>query len=172
MMERQGVVTLNGTPQILLGPELKPGERAPEFSLVDGSMKLHTIAEFKGKVKLISTVLSLETPVCSAQTKKFDEELGEIGDAVVPITVSMDLPFTQARFCSENKVKHLVLSDHRDARFGSGYGVLIKDLRALCRAIFVVNRDGIITYVEYVREVGSNPDYARAIAAVKEAMKA
>lgn len=172
MIERPGAVTLKGAPQTLLGPELKPGERAPEFALVDGEMKTRTLSEFKGKTKLISVVMSLDTGICSAQTKKFDEELSKLGNNVEAITVSMDLPFTQEKFCTENKVKHTVLSDHREAKFGTSYGTLIKDLRMLCRAIFVVNREGIVTYSEYVKEIGSDPDFDKAIEALKAAIAA
>lgn len=172
MIERPSVVTLGGVPQILLGPELKPGERAPEFSLVDKDMKVRSISEFKGKVKLISTLLSVSTGICTQQTKKFDGELASLGNGVAALTVSMDLPYTQLNFCSENGVKHTVLSDHREAKFGTTYGVLMKENRMLCRAIFVVNREGIVTYSEYVKEVGTLPDFDKALQAVKDALAA
>lgn len=172
MIERSQAVTLKGANMTLLGPELKPGERAPEFSLVDTDLKTRTMSEFKGKVRLISVVLSLDTGICSEQTRKFDEELAAFGDSASAITVSMDLPFSQGRFCSQNTVKHTVLSDHRDAKFGVAYGVLVKELRVLCRAIFVVNREGIVTYSEYVKEIDSNPNYEKALDAVKAAISA
>lgn len=169
MIERSGAVTLSGQAMTLVGPELKAGERAPEFSLLDSSLKAHTLGEFKGKVKLISVVPSLDTEVCSLQTKRFDKEVGEMGEGVAAITVSMDLPFAQGRFCGANSINSLVLSDHREARFGTSYGVLIKEMRLLARSVFVVNKEGIITHVEYVKEVTSHPNYDKALEALKAA---
>ncbi len=169
MIERSAATTIKGQPFTLAGPELKPGERAPEFSLVDGEGKTHTLAEFKGKAKLISVINSVDTGICSEQTQKFDKEVGELGDGVAAMTVSLDLPFALSRFCGAHGIKHLVLSDHREAKFCTSYGVLIKELRLPSRTIFVVSKEGILTYVEYVKEVASHPNYEKALEALKAA---
>jgi len=172
MIERSGAITMKGSSMTLVGPELKPGERAPEFSLLDSGLKARTLSEFKGKAKLISVVPSLDTEICSAQTRKFDEEVGKMGDGVAVITVSMDLPFAQGRFCGANSINSLVLSDHAFAKFGTSYGVLIKELRLLARAVFVVSKEGIITYCEYVKEAATHPNYDKALAELKSAESA
>ena len=167
MEKRTGIVTLRGNPVTLLGPEKKVGDRAPDFTLLDGSLQPVRLADFAGKTKLISVVPSLDTPICELQTKRFHEEAGRLPDTVAVLTVSMDLPFAQKRFCTTHGIERLrVLSDHRDAAFGLAYGVLIEEVRLLTRSIFVVDPADTIRYVEIVPEVSAHPDYAAALAAL------
>jgi thiol peroxidase len=167
-MERPGAVTFKGQPLTLVGPELKPGEKAPDFTIIDQSLQPASLKDYAGKVILLSVVPSLDTGICSAQTKRFNEEAAQLPEDVVILTVSMDLPFAQARFCgAENIDRVKVLSDHRDASFAQAYGTLVKELRLESRAIFVIDRDGTIRYVEYVPEIASHPNYDAALQAVK-----
>jgi len=168
-MERAGATTLKGNPLTLIGPELKPGDSAPDFTLVDGGLKTVTLSDTGKNVRIISVVPSLDTPVCDAQTKRFNEEAGKLSGVDI-ITVSMDLPFAQKRWCGAfgvDKVK--MLSDHRDGSFGSHYGTLIKELRIESRAIFVVDRNNQIRHAEYVKEVADFPNYEAALSAAKSA---
>ena len=171
-MERLGATTLRGNPLTLVGPELKPGDAAPDFSLVDGSLKPVSLADTTGHVRIISVVPSLDTPVCDAQTKRFNEEAASLPGIDI-LTVSMDLPFAQKRWCGAfgvDKVK--MLSDHKDASFGSHYGTLIKELRIESRAIFVLDRNNQVRHAEYVREVADHPDYEAALRAARNAFAA
>jgi len=168
-VERAGATTLKGNPLTLIGPELKPGDSAPDFTLVDGGLKTVTLSDTGKNVRIISVVPSLDTPVCDAQTKRFNEEAGKLSGVDI-ITVSMDLPFAQKRWCGAfgvDKVK--MLSDHRDGSFGSHYGTLIKELRIESRAIFVVDRNNQIRHAEYVKEVADFPNYEAALSAAKSA---
>ena len=166
-MERPGATTLKGNPMTLIGPELKVGDTAPDFSVVDGSLKEVTLAGTGGTTRIFSVVPSLDTPVCDAQTKRFNEESVKLPGVDI-FTVSMDLPFAQKRFCNSFAVDHIkMLSDHKDGSFGQAYGTLIKELRIHSRAIFVVGPDNKIKYVEYVPEVGSHPNYEAVLAAVR-----
>lgn len=165
VLERPEAVTLRGKPFTLLGRELQPGEAAPEFTLVGAGLVSVSLNESAGTVRLISCVPSLDTPVCSLETKRWEERRAELGDLTM-LTVSMDLPFAQSRWCAANGVTHQMLSSHQNRQFAVDYGVLIKELRLLDRAIFVLDRDGTIRHVEYVREVSSEPDYERAVAAI------
>src|ERR1700680_3751343 len=140
-MERSAATTLRGNPMTLVGPELKAGDKAPDFQAVDNSLKPVTLATTGNGVRIFSVVPSLDTPVCDAQTKRFNEEAGKLPDLSI-ITVSMDLPFAQKRWCNDFQVdKVKMLSDHKDGSFGANYGTLIKELRIESRAIFVVDRD-------------------------------
>lgn len=166
-MERQGATTLQGNPMTLVGPELKAGDTAPEFHVIDSSLKPVSLEATAGKTRIFSVVPSLDTPVCDAQTRRFNEEAGKLGDVDI-YTVSMDLPFAQKRFCNSFALDNVkMLSDHRDASFGSAYGTLIKELRILSRAIFVVDPENRIKYVEYVPEVADFPNYEAALEAAK-----
>ena len=169
MGERRNAVTFKGKPLTLIGPALKPGDKAPAFSCLDAELKPVCLGDFKGKVLLIASVPSLDTPVCNLETIRFNAEAAKLpADKVALLTVSMDLPFAQARFCSTEGVKNLkVASDHKDAIFGNNYGTLIKQLRLLSRAIFIVDSKGRLAYVQYVKEVSEHPDYDAALAAVK-----
>jgi thiol peroxidase len=171
-MERPGATTMRGNPLTLIGPELKTGDTAPDFSLVDNGLKNVTLKDTGSHVRIISVVPSLDTPVCDAQTKRFNEEASKLPDVDI-LTVSMDLPFAQKRWCGAfgvDKVK--MLSDHRDGSFGTNYGTLIKDLRIESRAIFVLDQNNKIRHVEYVKEVGDFPNYEAALSAAKSAAAA
>ncbi len=166
-MERAGAATLMGNPVTLIGPELKPGDPAPDFSLIDSNLKPVRLADTAGKTRIFSVLPSLDTPVCDAQTKRFNEEAAKLADIDI-YTVSMDLPFAQKRFCNSFALDHVkMLSDHREGSFGEGWGTLIKDLRIMSRAIFVVSPDNEVKYVEYVPEVADSPNFEAALAAAK-----
>ena len=153
----------------MLGPELKPGDSAPDFQAVDNSLKPVTLASTGNGVRIFSVVPSLDTPVCDAQTKRFEEEAGKLANLSI-YTISMDLPFAQKRWCGAFGVDHVkMISDHREGSFGNAYGTLIKDLRILSRAIFVIDPHNKIRYVEYVKEVGDHPNYEAALGAAKAA---
>lgn len=167
--ERTGVATLKGNPITLLGPELKVGDRAPDFTLNKDLVTEVSLADYADKIKLISVVPSLDTGVCDAQTRRFNEEAAGLGDEVAILTVSVDLPFAQARWCGAAEVdKVITLSDYKTNAFGEAYGVLIKELRLDMRAIFVVDKNDTIQYVEYLKEMTDHPNYDAAIAAVKQ----
>ena len=168
-MERPGATTLRGDPKTLIGPELKPGDPAPDFNVVDSNLKPVTLAATGHQVRIFSVIPSLDTPVCDAQTKRFNEEAGKLPNVDI-FTVSMDLPFAQKRWCGAfgvDKVK--MLSDHKDGSFGSQYGTLIKELRIESRAIFVLDKDNKIKHDEYVKEVADFPNYESALAAARAA---
>jgi thiol peroxidase len=168
-MDRSGATTLRGNPLTVVGPELKAGEKAPNFKAVDDSLKTLDLAGTGPGVRIFSVVPSLDTPVCDAQTKRFNEEAGKLPDVKI-YTFSMDLPFAQKRWCGAFGVDHVkMVSDHRDGSFGEAYGTLIKDLRILSRAIFVVDKNNLIRYVEYVKEVGDHPNYEAALSAARTA---
>ena len=161
-----------GNPMTLLGPELKAGDKAPDFSAVDNGLKPVDLAATGNGVRVFSVVPSLDTPVCDMQTKRFNDEAGKLGDITI-YTVSMDLPFAQKRWCGAFGVDHVkMLSDHRDGSFGQAYGTLIKELRILSRAIFVVDKNNVIRHAEYVKEVSEHPNYDAAMAAARAAATA
>lgn len=169
MQERSGIVTMKGNPVTLLGSELQVGDKAPDFVAIDNDLNPVGFDSYRGKVCIISSVPSLDTPVCDMETRRFNDEAGRLGDNVEILTISMDLPFAQKRWCGAAGVdKVQTLSDHRDAAFGQAYGVLLKDLRLLARAVFVVDKEGTIRYLELVKEIASEPDYDSALKAVKE----
>jgi thiol peroxidase len=165
--ERTGVATIKGNPLTLIGQEIKIGDKAPDFKVNKDLMTQVSLHDYDGKVKLISVVPSLDTGVCDAQTRRFNVEAAKLGDKVTVLTVSMDLPFAQARWCGAAGVDQVVtLSDYKDASFGVAYGVLIKELRLLMRSIFVVDADNNVQYVEYLSEMTNPPDFDKALAAV------
>jgi thiol peroxidase len=169
-MERENAVTLKGNPFTLVGPELKVGDPAPEFETIGKDLQPVTLADTGDGVRVFSVVPSLDTPVCDAQSRRFSQEAAQLSDVTI-YTISMDLPFAQSRWCGVAGIENLtMLSDHRGAVFGSNYGTLIKELRLDCRAIFVVDQEGTLRHVEYVREVAEHPDYEAALEAV-QAMK-
>ncbi|MCS6850500.1 MAG: thiol peroxidase [Gemmataceae bacterium] len=171
MQKRANAVTFKGSPLTLVGPELKVGDPAPDFTCLSG-LDLVTLAQTPAKARLFSVVPSLDTPICNEQTRKFDQAIAELKDKVACYTVSLDLPFAQKRFCTEHHVSNMTtLSDVHNHSFGQNYGVLIEGLplALLARAIFVVDKNGKITHVEYVREVASHPNYEAALAALKAA---
>lgn len=167
-MERTGVVTFAGNPLTLVGPAVKAGDEAPDFTLLDNSLAAKSLKDFAGKTLVLSVTPSLDTPVCDAQLRRFNEAATKLGDDVAVLNVSMDLPFANKRFCSVAGIeKATTLSDHRDASFGTAYGVLVKELRLLARAIFVVGRDGVVKHAEVVPEMTHHPDYEKALSAAK-----
>ena len=169
MVQRTGKITFQGNSLTLIGPEVKVGDSAPDVTLLSNDMSPVELSTYRGKICVISVVPSLDTPVCDMQTRKFNEEAGNLGDNVVILTVSMDLPFAQSRWCGAAGVEKVVtLSDHRDANFGEAFGVLIKELRLLARAVFVVDKDGTVQYIQLVKEVTEEPDYNAVIEAVKK----
>ena len=167
--ERKGAIQRRGTPLTLVGAETKVGDKAPDVELVGNDMAPVKLSAFRGKVLVLSAVPSLDTPVCDRETRRFSEEATRLGEGVAIVTVSMDLPFAQARWCGAAGIQNVrTLSDHRDASFGTAYGVLIKELRLLARAVFVVDRGGTIRYAELVKETTHEPDYKAALAAVEK----
>ncbi|CCH48090.1 thiol peroxidase [Pseudodesulfovibrio piezophilus] len=168
MSERNGVATFQGDPLTLIGPEIKVGDTAPDFVLAGNDMSSASLADFAGKVLIIASVPSLDTPVCDMETRRFNTEAAALGDDVTILTVSMDLPFAQARWCGAAGVDAVkTLSDHKDASFGEGWGTLVKELRLLTRAVFVVDKEGKVAYVEYLPEITDEPDYGAALDAAK-----
>ena len=169
MKEQKGIVTMKGNPLTLTGNGLKVGDRAPDFTVLDNSLNAVSLSQYRGKVCVVSSVPSLDTPVCDMETRRFNQEASGLGSSVTILTISMDLPFAQKRWCGSAGVDKVVtLSDHRDASFGTSYGVLIKELRLLARAVFVLDRAGVIQYVEIVKELTEEPDYQAVLAAVKK----
>lgn len=169
MVERSGEVTMKGNPLTLVGRAVKAGDKAPDFTVLNNDLGPVSLSSYKGKVLIISSVPSLDTPVCDMETRRFNQEAGNLGQDVVILTISMDLPFAQKRWCGAAGVdKVITLSDHREASFGTGYGVLIKELRLLARAVFVIDRKGLIQYVQLVKELTQEPDYEAVLRAVKE----
>jgi thiol peroxidase len=167
-MERRGAATFKGEPITLLGVEIKEGQPAPAFKALNADMAETGLDGFKGKIRLIASVPSLDTPICDLQIKRFNDEASKASKDVVILFVSMDLPFAQKRFCQAYNIKKVkTLSDHKDADFGAKYGVLIKEMRLLSRAVFVVDKEDKVAYAEYVKELGSHPNYDEALKAVK-----
>lgn len=168
-VERKNVVTLKGNALTLEGAEINPGQRAPDFQALSQDMEVKSLSDFSGKIKLIASVPSLDTPVCDTEIKRFNDEAAKVSKDVTIIFVSMDLPFAQKRFCQEFDIKKVTtLSDHRLADFGAGYGVLIKEMRLLARAIFIIGKDDVVKYVQIVKELSSPPDYDAALKALKK----
>ncbi|MCI1858377.1 MAG: thiol peroxidase [Sporolactobacillus sp.] len=168
VQERKGVATAGGNPITLLGPELKPGDKAPDFTVNKDLNTEVGLEDYEGKVKLISVVPSLDTSVCSAQTRRFNEEAASLGDHVAVLTISVDLPFAQSRFCSTAGIDRLdTLSDYKSHSFGLNYGVLIKELQLDMRSIFVLDEQNVVRYVEYVNEMTHHPNYDAALKAIR-----
>ena len=172
MKKRKGLVTIHGNPLTLAGKEVKVGNKAAEFEAIDNDMKPVKLSSFAGKTLIICSVPSLDTPVCDTETRKFNEKAGELADKVNVLTISMDLPFAQKRWCGASGVKNVqTLSDHREASFGKAYGVLIEELRLLARAIFVIDKEGTVRYKQLVSEISNEPDYESVLKAVKEVIQ-
>lgn len=168
MTERPGAITLHGNPLTLTGNEVAVGNPAPDFELLDNDLNPVKLSNYRGKVCIISAVPSLDTPTCDMETRRFNTEAAELGPDIAILTVSMDLPFAQKRWCGAAGVDKVVtLSDHRNAEFGESYGVLIKELRLLARAIFVVDKQGVLRYTQLVKEVGDEPDYGAVLEAAR-----
>ena len=169
MKERKGVITVKGNPLTLWGNELKVGDTAPDCELLDHDLNPVKLSSFRGKVCILSSVPSLDTPVCDIETKRFNKEAEKLGSNVVVITISMDLPFAQKRWCGAEGVTRVkTLSDHRDGLYGSNFGVLIKELRLLARNIFILDKEGAIRYIQLVKELTSEPDYDAVLKETKK----
>ncbi len=167
MVERKGIVTVKGNPVTLVGPELRPGDAAPGFTVLDEELNEVSLEDLGGGPKLISVTPSLDTPVCDSQARRFNEEASKLPADVTVVNISVDLPFAIKRFCTTAGIDRIkTLSDHRDLSFGRSYGVLIKELRLLARSIFVLDNKNIIRYVEVVPELTDHPDYQKALDAV------
>lgn len=168
MEKRKDLVTMGGNPVTLLGKEIRVGDKAPEFTVLKSDLSLFTLEDAGNEVKIISVVPSLDTGVCELQTINFNETATELGDVTV-LTISVDLPFAQKRFCSANNIdKVITLSDHKDLSFGMNYGFVIEEFRLLSRGIVILDKDNVVRYVEYVNEVTNHPDYDKAIEEVKK----
>lgn len=171
MQEYPNAITMHGNPLTLIGKEIKVGDPAPDFTALNTDLKPVKLTEYQGKVVVISAVPSLDTPVCDMQTRRFNSEATQLGDDVVILTLSMDLPFAQKRWCGAAGVDKVVtLSDHKSAEFGDAFGMLIKELRLLARAVFVIDREGVVHYIQVVKEVSSEPEYEGVLAAIKEVL--
>jgi thioredoxin-dependent peroxiredoxin len=170
-MERKNTVTLKGNPLTLVGDEVKVGQRAPAFQVLAGDLSEKTLADFKGKIKLIASVPSLDTPVCDLEIKRFNTAAAGLSKDTAILFISADLPFAQKRFCETFRIDGVqTLSDHREMNFAAAYGVWIKELRLLARAVFVIDREDKVRYAELVRELSQPPDYQAALAALKQAV--
>ncbi|WP_139491292.1 thiol peroxidase [Brevibacillus dissolubilis] len=168
-VERTGVTTFKDQPVTLLGAEVKVGDKAPDFTVLANDLSPVTLASSKGTVRIISVVPSLDTGVCDQQTRRFNEEAAKL-EGVTILTVSVDLPFAQKRWCGAAGIEAVqTVSDHRDLSFGLAYGVAIKELRLLARSVFVIDANDKVVYAEYVPAVGQHPNYEAAIEAAKAA---
>ena len=165
MNKRTNLVTMDGDPVTLLGNEVKPGDKAPDFTVLTGDMQPYSLKDAGSKVKIISVVPSLDTGVCEMQTLRFNNEALELEDTVI-LTISVDLPFAQKRFCAAHSIQNVIpLSDHKDLSFGLNYGFVMEENRLLSRGIVVVDQGNVVRYVEYVKEVTEHPDYQKALEA-------
>jgi thiol peroxidase len=166
------MVTIHGNPLTLVGEEVKVGALAPEVELLDNDLKPVKLSAYRGKVLVMASVPSLDTPVCDLETRRFNDEAANLGPDIEMVTISMDLPFAQKRWCGAAGVKRLrTLSDHREAAFGMNYGVLIKELRLLARAVFIVDREGTVQYAQLVKEMTSEPNYEEVLQALGKVAK-
>ena len=168
MEEMKGIITFQVNPLTLVGPELKSGDKAPDFRVVNKGLAPGTLCDYQGRLKVLSAVPSLDTPVCDTETRRFNKEAAALPDKVAVLTISMDLPFAQARWCGAAGVDRVTtLSDYQERSFATGYGVLIGELKLLARAIFVVDEGDIIRYIQIVPEITTEPDYDAVLSAVK-----
>lgn len=172
MEERKGVITFKGQPLTLMGHTIKVGEQAPDVEVTDNNLTPVKLSSFRGKICIVSSVPSLDTPVCDIETRHFNEAATKLGNDVAILTISMDLPFAQKRWCGASH-SHAVttLSDHRDASFGRSWGVLIKEWRLLSRAIFVTDKHGVIRYIQFVKEITEQPDFDAILKEVEKLRK-
>ena len=169
MNERTGIILMKGNPLTLVGHEVNVGDNAPDFEVLANDMSPIRLSFLKGKIGILTSVPSLDTPTCDTETRRFNQEASNLGDDVIVLTISMDLPFAQKRWCAAAGVERVVTaSDHRDASFGTSYGVLMKELRLLARTIFVLDKKGIVRYIQYVKETTNEPDYEAVLDAVRK----
>jgi thiol peroxidase len=168
MQERTGLVTLRGMPMTLVGTPLKEKNDSPDVTLLSNDLSPAKLSNYKGKICLISSVPSLDTPVCDMQTRRFNQEVTQIGNNIHVLTVSVDLPFAQKRWCGASGIDNVItLSDHRETAFGMSYGILMKEVRLLARAVFILDESGTLQYQEIVSEIGNEPDFAAALSVLK-----
>jgi thiol peroxidase len=169
MEERSGIIAMKKNPLTLIGPDIKVGDKAPDFTVLNGELLDVKLNDFIGKIKVISVTPSLDTPVCDLQARRFNHEAASLPNDVIVLNISMDLPFAISRFCTVAEIDRVkALSDHRDASFGTAYGVLIKELRLLARSIFIIDKNNIVRYKEIVPEQSNHPDYDKALEAIAE----
>ena len=167
--ERDAAVLFKGTPATLLGPEIKVGDAAPDFRVVDNGLQPVTLATDAGKIRLIAVVPSIDTPVCDTMTRRFNQDAAQLPDSVVVYTISVDLPFAQKRWCGNAGIdKVQTLSDYQERSFGLNYGLLLKDLKLLARAVYVIDQNDQVAYAEVVSEVTAEPNYTAALEAIKK----
>lgn len=170
MEKRTNIVTFKGKPITLLGKEIKVGDKAPDFTVLSTSLEPVRLSDSNGKVRIISVVPSVDTPVCDLQTRHFNEDASKM-EGVLVLSVSVDLPFALAKYCAAQGIENIkTLSDHKDLDFGMKYGFVIEELRLLARGIVVVDKDNIVRYVEYVKEIAEQPDYDKALIAAKSCL--
>lgn len=168
MDKRKGLVTMKGNPVTLLGKEIKIGDQAPDFTVIKTDSSPYNLKDAGSSIKIISVVPSLDTGTCELQTITFNEAAAELGDVVI-LTISVDLPFAQKRFCGAHGIdKVITLSDHRELSFGLNYGFVIEELRLLTRGVVILDKDNVVKYVEYVKEVGTHPDYEKVLEEVEK----
>ena len=168
MNERQGRITMQGEPLTLLGTPVQVGEQAPDWTLMTTDLKSVSLSDYRQQILILASVPSLDTSVCSEETKRFNAEAKGLAKDISVLTISMDLPFAQKRWVEEHQATNVVtLSDHKEASFAMNYGVLIKELRLLARAVFVLGKDGQIVYTQLVPEVTNPPDYSAALGAAQ-----
>jgi len=169
MPHHYGTVTMQGNPVTLEGDSVQPGDRAPDFEVVDTDLNPVTLGDHLGKVLILSSVPSLDTSTCDMETRRFNQEAVKLGEEITILTISMDLPFAQKRWCAAAGVDRVItLSDYRKASFGQAYGLLIRDLRLLARAIFIVDRNGVLQYMQVVPEISQEPDYEEVLTTVQK----
>ena len=169
MEERRGIIVMRRNPLTLIGADIKVGVKAPDFTVLNGELLDVKLSDFSGKTKVISVTPSLDTPVCDLQARRFNHEAASLPQDVVVLNISMDLPFAISRFCTVAEIDRVkALSDHRDASFGTAYGVLIKELRLLARSIFIIDKNNVVRYKEIVPEQSNHPDYDKALEALRE----
>lgn len=165
---RENIFTMQGNPITLIGKEVKIGDKAADFTVLKNDLTPYSLKDAGDNVKIISVLPSVDTGVCELQTINFNEMAADLGDVVI-LTISVDLPFAQSRFCGAHGIdKVITLSDHKDLSFGLNYGFVIEELRLLSRGIVVLDKDNTVKYVEYVKEVGSHPDYDKVLEEVKK----
>ncbi len=171
MTERHGLIAFMGNPLTVMSQEVKVGDPAPPCTMLDNDLQPVELASYKGKILVVASVPSLDTPVCDIETRWFNDEAAKLGPNVEIVTVSMDLPFAQKRWCGASGVSRVrTLSDHRDAAFGMAFGTLIKELRLLARAVFILDTAGVIRYIQFVKEIAEEPNYAEVLQALKTIM--
>ena len=169
MSERKDMVTFKGNPITLLGEEVKKGDKAKDFTVLGTDLSEIKLSDYAGKTVVISVFPSVDTGVCALQLARFNQEAANFGDDVQLLSISVDLPFALGRYCADKGIKNaLTTSDHKELDFGTKYGFVIKELRLLSRGTVIVDKDGIIRYVEYVPEIGEHPDYEKALEVIKE----